>query len=886
IVLSQQGASVCCGAEVCNIKVVTDANPDYTDMGSMIHSITSNWPQTKDKCWALWYWNHVARRQTAPMIQHGLEVTDPIRQFNDYGYTMCSTISGVNCGIWGAMGLKVKFWDISLHTVPEVEYAGRYHMYDNSLSAIYTLCDGTTVAGVKDIGADGACEASHGKTEAGHVARYHCLNATSANGFLTGCDTIRSVAEEYRCFNPRGLKFRYYFNHWDLGHRFILNLRDNEVYTRHYHRMDGGSPQTTSQDKRDQYVADPAWFVPNQGKDPESANPRYHIRGNGVRIWTPALTARALVRSARSMIGLKAVEPVGVQPVGAGRPGHVVFKVEGANVITSMIVKGLFRRGSGDDRNAVSVSTTNGLRWKEVWTNDRTGETPAKIKLLDEVNGAYEVLVKVELMGKAAAADAQLKQIAFETRTMLNSKTQPSLRLGKNTIYVGAGEQTESIVLWPDLQGASYRPYVVEEQNVQTAAKHPEYMGAMFAEKGGEEAYVVFKIDAPSNITRFTYGGRLYNRGAKAHIDFLHSFDGGKTWTQSYSLTDTTPPWDVIHYEKVQDIPPGTRSVLCKYRWNASEAGANVCSLYAVRMEANHLPTEAGFGPMEVTFTWKERQTDYSLVTRSHTQLVEEAPLCYTINVGGADHPVVDSLTVNLKGARTTADGKPAAVKYGYSDGKDAGGRKFRDRWATYGKNLAEGKPYTCTIPSETGWGAGDPDGKVLTDGIVGSPYTGGIAYQFGALWKQGQKPLVTVDLGKVETCAAFCIQTGGYPFWDALQGEVKDQVEVFTSGDGKRYASQGFFDFNLRWKDLPANHAWPDEEAIRGHNYVLTPGKPIEARYVRFAIAPARFLSISEVQVLDAVKYEPFDLKLALPDGTDRSDITRSCPKHVASTE
>jgi hypothetical protein len=39
-------------AEVCNLKVVTDANPDYTDVGSMIHSITSNWPQTKDKCWA------------------------------------------------------------------------------------------------------------------------------------------------------------------------------------------------------------------------------------------------------------------------------------------------------------------------------------------------------------------------------------------------------------------------------------------------------------------------------------------------------------------------------------------------------------------------------------------------------------------------------------------------------------------------------------------------------------------------------------------------------------------------------------------------------------------------------------------------------------------
>ena len=32
-------------AEVCNLKVVTDASPDYSDMPSMLHSITANWPR-------------------------------------------------------------------------------------------------------------------------------------------------------------------------------------------------------------------------------------------------------------------------------------------------------------------------------------------------------------------------------------------------------------------------------------------------------------------------------------------------------------------------------------------------------------------------------------------------------------------------------------------------------------------------------------------------------------------------------------------------------------------------------------------------------------------------------------------------------------------------
>jgi hypothetical protein len=887
VVLALAGSPA--SGEVCNVKLVTDANPDYTDIGSMIYSITSRWDQPKDKCWALWHWNHIARRQTQPMQVHGRELTDPIRQFNDYGFTMCSTIAGVNCAIWGAMGLDVKFWDISLHTVPEVLYDGKYHMYDNSLSAIYTLCDGKTIAGVEDIGAEGACQASGGKREPGHIAKYHCLAATSPNGFLSGCDTMRSLAEEYKCFNPRGLKYRYYLNNWDLGHRYILNLRDHEVYTRYYHRLDADSPNGVEQNedgKKRPFKADPAYYVPNgkSGKDAEAANPRYHIRGNGLRDWTPALTADGLAKDAYSSSGLRAVGPAGVEPAAAGQPGEVLFKVEGANVITSLAIKAALVRKTADDLAAIAVSTTNGLQWKEIWKADQTGELPVELKLIDAVNGAYDVLVKVSLLGKAGASDARLRSIAFQTVTQVNSKTLPNLRLGKNTVYLGAGERTESIVVWPDLTNPGYKAFVVEEKNVKQPEDQKPYLASLCADKGGEDAYVVFRIDAPQDITAVTYGGRFYNRGQKAHIDMLHSFNGGKTWNRSYSLTDTTSPWDVIHYEKVTKVPAGTKSVLLKYLWNAFNSGPGVCGPYSVRMEANYTPAEAAMKPLEVTFAWNERQEDYKTIQRSHTQLVEKVPFTYEINVGGADHPVMESVQINLQGARATGSNQP--VKYGYSDGKDtAGAKKVQDRWVTYGKNLAEGKPYTQTVPSQTNWDANDGGGKILTNGIVGSPYTGGAAYRYGALWMKNDKPVVTVDLGKIEHCGALRIQTGGYPFQDALQGEVGDKIEVLTSGDDKEYISQGFFDCRLRWKDIPVNDIWPDEEALRGPNYLLIPRTPVEARYVRFVITPARGgLAVSEVQVLDSVKYEPFDLKLALPDGKDRSDITQYNPKHTPS--
>ena len=839
-------ATIPAAGQICNLKVVTDASPDYSDMESMVRSITARWPTPAEKCWAMFYWNHIARRQTSPMILHGSELTDPIRQFNDYGYTMCSTIAGINCAIWKNMGLEVKFWDISLHTVPECFYGGRWHMYDDSMSAVYTLCDGVTIAGVEDIGKEGACAASRGRSEPGHIARYHCLNATSANGFLTGADTPRDLAQEYRCFKPSGLKHRYYYHNAEWGHRYVLNLQPGESYLRHYRSLGD----------------EPAFYVPNQGKDPESVNRRYHIRGNGVWTFKPSLTPAEYESSLLHGENVQAIAKGGLGPVRTGAEAQAVFKVQSANVATSQTISArCFRRTPGDSVR-LALSTTNGLQWKEIWSAEGTGEQVAKLELLEEVSGAYEILVRVILRAQGSPSDARLEDLQIETRTMLNSKTQPQLRLGKNIVYVGQGEQTDSIVVFPELQDGKYKPYVVEESNVATLPEHRGYQGAMFAQRPNEDAYVVYRIDAPRDITRVTQGGRFYNRARGAQIHLAHSFDGGKTWTNSYSLKSTEPPWDVTHYETITAVPPGTRSVLCKYAFRASQAGADACSLYSVRMEVNHRPREVTSRPLEVTFDWSEVRPDRTLARRSHTQRMERAPKRYEIHVGGADHPVMNSLRIGFAGEGPL---KPS----GYSDGTDVGGARHQDRWVTHGPNLFEGKPYTLSVPPTGQWGGDDPQVTKLTDGIVGPPYAGGIAPRFAALWNPGPNdPLITVDLGQPESMAVFRIHlTAGWPWWDALRGEVRDDVEVFSSRDGEQFQSHGKFDLNLWRKDIPLNHLLPDEETAKAWNYELVLEEPVTARFVRYKITPRRSVGVSEVQALKSVRYEPFDMRIALPD-------------------
>jgi hypothetical protein len=354
----------------------------------------------------------------------------------------------------------------------------------------------------------------------------------------------------------------------------------------------------------------------------------------------------------------------------------------------------------------------------------------------------------------------------------------------------------------------------------------------------------------------------MYVRKPKSEVRFEHSFDGGKTWIKSFTFNDTKEPWDDIHDQITTDIPAGAKSALFKYIMKDA-------SLYSIRMEANHKVPNPTPGPLEVRFNWSERQPDYSLVKRSHTQLVEKLPCRYTIDVGGADHPVMESLTIHPKGARSD-------LKYGYSADNSGvaasaatnlGAEKWIGRWVTYGKDLALHKPYTVSVPpAENQWDSGDPDGKKLTDGRVGSSYSGGASFKEGPIWKTGTNPEIVVDLGEPTRAAAFRMHIHGYPAQDAIKGQVKDAVEVLVSSDGKEFTSAGKFDFNLRWKDVPVNYMWSDEETFAAHNHTLVLAQPVEARYVKFALKPSRMMCVTEVQVLDSIKSEPFDLKIALP--------------------
>jgi len=820
-------------ASVQNLRVVSDSRPDFTDMDSLIYSITAPYQTTDEQCKAMWRWLTRCRRQTPHPCLHGSPVHDPIMFFNDFGYSYCSDYAALNCGIWSQMGLPVRLWDITAHTVSEGFYDGRWHMFDNSLSAYYTLCDGKTVAGVEDIGKEGACPASGGKAEMGHAALYHCVSGTSPNGFLSGCDTQRSLKEEGEyVFNPNRLQYRYYFNGYELGHRYQLNLRENEVYTR-YAKPLGDTPEY--------YLP-----LPHDPEEPEreSASPQdLGTFGNGEWVWALDLTKPTAAAEAFGPCRAR-LTPSGM------KDGEVAFLIDAANAITSakvIVTYEIPKPGGG-------LKVFARPDWQSTYGGTVLEKPTAGVKTeefsLPSAPGSHQYVLSLTAWG-----DATIQRAEVHTITQLNKLTLPVLTLGRNTIDVVAGEQTETIEVWPELQQNEFTKTAASSDNVASGPAE-EWHGCLWLEKPGTGS-LVYAVEAPEDIIELTYGGRFYNRAPGSSITVEYSTDEGKTWTGSWTLTDINPPWDTVHFETAK-LPKGVKRALVRYTLNSTAAGSyEGCSIYSVRMNATYRPKNARFQPVEVTYNWSELHGD-QWVERQHTQLITQPKQRYYLSVGGDDLPSTNWIRTNLKGAVPDA-------KYGYSDGVDLKAEPFVRKRHIWGTDLALGKKYTFSVPSGTNWNAGDPDMTKLTDGVVASTYGGGTTYRWGPIWGPGENPLITLDLGAAQTVAAVGVHVTGYPY-DLYRGPFC-VIAVRTSTDGAIYQSRGSVETRMSAIDLDGDFLNQERGGFESLVFPLVFKEPVETRYVQFRVAnPEMYFDTSEIMVYDSVQTEEWREPLAMP--------------------
>jgi len=260
--------------------------------------------------------------------------------------------------------------------VSHVYFNNAWHMIDSSMSNLVTKDDGFTLASLQEVAANGA-----------RLAKEHSLYSTSPNGFLTGSDTMRTlpdginptdgstVAGFANAYCESGLKLRDYYYNWNVGHRYVLNLRENESYTRYYRRLGTGTNYYVSSEEV-------ALSDPNNTFENDSAN-RFNVRGNGQWTFTPSLASdwRNQVYSASNVTSSAS----GLTFANAASIGDLIYKVQAANAMTSQQIQLEFAHASASATATISLSVNDGQTWQSIGSLGATpGTVPVTINLRDQ----------------------------------------------------------------------------------------------------------------------------------------------------------------------------------------------------------------------------------------------------------------------------------------------------------------------------------------------------------------------------------------------------------------------------------------------------------------------------------------------------------------------
>jgi hypothetical protein len=870
-------------AAVYNLHLVTDNVPDYTDLPSLVESATGNWQNPQDKCIAIWRWGRRGRHQMSCATEGGRYILDPILHFNSYGAMNCGIVSLLNIACWRQLGYGARYIQLGDHTVSEVSWDdGRsWHLFDSSMS-IYCYNHEGQVASCEEIKEAHACALSGGKSEPGHYYLYHYAPACGTHPGPTGwrCAADQPVAfgrtlEAGASSYTNGFDVDRYCQMARYGHRYVLNLRPYESYTRYWSPLNRDRQGTEAD-------GDLAYFRPMpNGSDPDGPHGENHIRGNGRWVFEPGLSlpaCRELFYDDQD-VRLRSEDGVGpnLHPAQAAVTARAAFKIYAANVITSMRIDARGLRTTEEDSLSLCVSRDAGLHWQPVWNVKETGRQEMHTILREEVAGVTQCLLGVEMRAGRNPSDVGLDSLRVVTITQLDRLTLPKLTLGVNEVLLRADEQVETTELWPALHAGTYRQTACAEDNVfRDKQADGMYKATLGAGANGRECSITWRMVVPSDITGVTCGIISTNRSPQSRVSLFRSWDGVK-FEQFHRNQDGDFPFDEQVLESFKDAPSGMRQAYLRAAFFCRNGAAtyNMPGIQDLLLRVCHRPRDASFEPIEVTYCWTEHRAQGEVV-RAHTELVRSLPHRYRIDVAGRRDPTMHWVRMNLQGHGP--DGK--VERYGYSDGVDVGPgwerAKVTYRW---GRNLAQDKPYTASRTPSGSSANPDTDGRELTNGIIIAPtdYVRDKTVQAAtAFWDAGEPVTFVVDLESEARIAGVRVSTH--------QPNARfchpATVEVAVSEDGRQWQSAGTIRHDDLWNPPGDYEPWEHDDSPAyedlpaggrlAYSFPLVFAQPLSGRYLRYVCTPleGKGMGISEFQAFEQIEVSPWAAEIRLPEG------------------
>jgi hypothetical protein len=128
---------------------LSNGRNDFRTMKEIVAGAVKPGMSDRERALAIW------RRQTTHRFHGGagnaVEMHDPVKVYNVYGYNTCGDDSICLAGLWHTAGFKVSPGRLLGHRTSQVFFDGRWNLMDGDMGPIYLLRDNTTIACEQDL---------------------------------------------------------------------------------------------------------------------------------------------------------------------------------------------------------------------------------------------------------------------------------------------------------------------------------------------------------------------------------------------------------------------------------------------------------------------------------------------------------------------------------------------------------------------------------------------------------------------------------------------------------------------------------------------------------------------------------------------------------------
>jgi hypothetical protein len=135
---------------VVNPRLVANGKRDWFSTADLLAGIIAPGMSDRDKALAIWRFLVDHRYHDAP-AHPDIEMHDPVRFLNVYGYGFCDDSATNFMVLAEQAGLKARVWGLSGHVVPEAFFEGDWRMLDPDGEIYYLEDDGRAIAGLKTL---------------------------------------------------------------------------------------------------------------------------------------------------------------------------------------------------------------------------------------------------------------------------------------------------------------------------------------------------------------------------------------------------------------------------------------------------------------------------------------------------------------------------------------------------------------------------------------------------------------------------------------------------------------------------------------------------------------------------------------------------------------